>query len=42
MAAEQAVAADEAGMTAYRGILFLQPAPLLNFIVRPQRVLQWV
>src|SRR5205807_6156306 len=30
-------AADGAGRTASRGILFLQPAPLLNFIVRRHR-----
>ena len=31
----QAVAADGAGITAFRGILSLQPAPLLNFVVMP-------
>jgi hypothetical protein len=31
---EPAVAADGAGTRAFRGIQFLQPAPLLNFIVR--------
>ena len=33
-AAEPAVAADGAGITAFRRILFLQPAPLLNVVVR--------
>ena len=32
-----AVAADGAGITAFRGILSLQPAPLLNFVVRRRR-----
>jgi hypothetical protein len=32
--AEPAVAADGAGITAFRGIQSLQPAPLLNFFVR--------
>src|SRR5262249_30485242 len=32
--AEPAVAADGAGMTAFRGLKSIQPAPLLNFIVR--------
>ena len=32
--AEPAVAADGAGMTAFRRVRSLRPAPLLNFIVR--------
>ena len=34
--AEPAVAADGASITAFRDIKSLQPAPLLNFIVRRQ------
>src|SRR5262249_47184119 len=33
--AEPAVPADGAGFAAFRGILVFEPAPLLNFIVRP-------
>jgi hypothetical protein len=36
--AEPAVAADGAGITAFRGMKSLQPAPLLNFIVRRQEL----
>jgi hypothetical protein len=34
--ADSAVSADEAGTTAFRGLKFFQPAPLLNFIVREE------
>jgi hypothetical protein len=33
-AGEPAVAADGAGITVFRGLKFLQPAPLLNRVVR--------
>src|SRR5262249_22402886 len=35
--AEPAAPADGAGITAFRGMKLLQPAPLLNFIVRRRR-----
>jgi hypothetical protein len=34
VSAEPAVSADGAGITAFRGTMFLQPAPLLNWTVR--------
>ena len=39
--AEPAVAADGAGMTAFRAMKSLQPAPLLNFVVRLQKEWRW-
>ena len=41
-AAEQGVAADGAGMMAFRGMKSLQPAPLLNFSVELNREARWL
>src|SRR5215208_1380668 len=40
--AEPAVPADGAGMTSFRELKSSQPAPLLNFIVRPRKARGWV